>query len=416
MQWYVPPARAMGTFLRTWRSEWASLSRAQLATSVAAHCSGRHRVTPDVIREWEDGQPPQSTDTLNALLLVMRVHGLSPTEVTQFRDAVFAACAGRRFPELFDDAPFALRTDVDEVAEAIAERPWWPPNPFPNVVALVACLQDLQHAVLAESDVTVGRAQERRQQVALAYLGGLLPRCHCRAGRRAQAAAAHLASAEFLGAYFGRIGLSGARGVVGEVGFRGYLSVPLERLYGWYAQGHVERPALAAQRLLAMSEEAWAQGDSIVGVQALFNAHRFGEAEPSLYSAYREQARQYLVMAEQLLPWVSPCHWHHELFYAALGDGLLREAEGHLARMDETRGSVSWLRAAAHLAHKRGDYDEAMRLSESALALARREEDWTADGLLRDLLKNCERALGGRRRTFRGSLDTGGTKQTSGGK
>jgi len=30
------PARAMATFLRTWRAEWARMSRAQLANSLSA--------------------------------------------------------------------------------------------------------------------------------------------------------------------------------------------------------------------------------------------------------------------------------------------------------------------------------------------------------------------------------------------
>ncbi len=112
----VQPAMAMGTFLRVWRSEWVGLSRAQLATAVQRHINGRKRVTSGVIRWWEAGQPPSSTEELEALCLVMRAHELSAPEVEQFRSIVFAACANRQYPELFEDDDFAHSPQVAQTA------------------------------------------------------------------------------------------------------------------------------------------------------------------------------------------------------------------------------------------------------------------------------------------------------------
>jgi hypothetical protein len=116
------PSRLMGTFLRTWRSEWARVSRAQLATSLSAHHQNHKRVTPFIIQEWEDGQPPKTTAELDALCAVMGRNGLVGPEVHQFRRAVFAACADRQYPELFETEGFAQRRDVDEAAEQVRGR------------------------------------------------------------------------------------------------------------------------------------------------------------------------------------------------------------------------------------------------------------------------------------------------------
>jgi hypothetical protein len=110
-------AEAMGTFLRTWRSQWAGLSRGQLALAVSARSGKRRPVTAEVVRAWEQGQPPKSTAEFEALLTVMGRKGLTDIEVGQFRRAVFAACLDRHYPELFAAEDFAERPDVDEEAE-----------------------------------------------------------------------------------------------------------------------------------------------------------------------------------------------------------------------------------------------------------------------------------------------------------
>jgi len=153
------PARAMGTFLRTWRAEWAHLSRAQLAVAVAARGKPRKKVTPDIIREWEDGQPPASTAELDALLQVMREHGLTNPEVGQFQTAVFAACLDRHYPDLYEGESLADRPDIDEIAEAVFREGQWPGRSGTSAVHLVAAIHELREAVTAA--VPVGEAGTR---------------------------------------------------------------------------------------------------------------------------------------------------------------------------------------------------------------------------------------------------------------
>jgi len=87
----------MATFLRAWRSERAGLSRAQLAIALHGSSPKAKGVTPRIIREWEAGQPPATTEELEALLTVMRRHGLAEASVERFRQTVLAACLARRY-------------------------------------------------------------------------------------------------------------------------------------------------------------------------------------------------------------------------------------------------------------------------------------------------------------------------------
>ena len=116
------PAQAMGTFLRTWRSEWAGLTRAQLAIALSAATGKGKTIKPGTIREWETGQPPKSTSELESLLQVMRRHGLTIPEVQQFRTAVFAACLDRHHPGLLGQEDLAHSPDVEAAAWAIVQR------------------------------------------------------------------------------------------------------------------------------------------------------------------------------------------------------------------------------------------------------------------------------------------------------
>ena len=134
-------AQAMGTFLRTWRAEWAGLSQTQLAMAVSARRPKAKPVTRDVVREWEQGQPPHSTAELEALLAVMQRHGITEWEADDFRQAVFAACSSRQYPELFPDESIAHREDVDELAAAAVG----------SIVALVTRTYELQEAEIGRA-------------------------------------------------------------------------------------------------------------------------------------------------------------------------------------------------------------------------------------------------------------------------
>lgn len=181
----MKPAEAMGTFLRTWRSEWAGMSRAQLGIAVSAQCGKRRSVTEPVVRHWEEGQAPKSTTELEALMKVMRRNGLSQPEVDDFRKAVLGSVCDRQYPELFEEESFAHRKDVDEVAHGM----WQATLGYPcsgNLVRLVASVQELEAAVDAGSGWGASRTQAQQQQVALGYARVMLARHHTQAGRRLQ--------------------------------------------------------------------------------------------------------------------------------------------------------------------------------------------------------------------------------------
>ena len=96
------PAQAMGTFLRTWRSEWARMSRAQLATAISALCRNGKRVTPFIIQEWEDGQPPKTTAELDGLCAVMARNGLCEPLVTFCGDVLAVLAEGGELGPVLD--------------------------------------------------------------------------------------------------------------------------------------------------------------------------------------------------------------------------------------------------------------------------------------------------------------------------
>jgi len=176
------PAQTMGTFLRVWRSEWAGLSRAQLAIALHALSPKTKGVTPRVIRRWEEGQAPATTEELEALLTVMRTHGLSAPEVKQFRTAVFAACLDRHYPEAFTGEDFAQRRDVDDAALSLyftlCIRPW-----EQGVVQGVACLEALRAETADRLHPGASGPQRRRQEMALALLHSAFSGVHGHFGR-----------------------------------------------------------------------------------------------------------------------------------------------------------------------------------------------------------------------------------------
>ena len=164
------PSLTLGTFLRYWRSEWAGLSRPQLALAVGAQRKrGRKQVTQAVVRAWEKGQPPADTEELDALLAVMRRHGLTEPEISSVRRAVFAACLDRHYPELFAAEEFAIQPDVDE--QAARMRLQWPPPPVgSDAVEFIAKLTSLERAVGRDFAPAPPGSQRRRQQAALPYM------------------------------------------------------------------------------------------------------------------------------------------------------------------------------------------------------------------------------------------------------
>jgi hypothetical protein len=138
------------------------------------------RLKPSVIYWWEEGQPPSTTEELEALLQVMRTHGLSSPEVDQFRTAVFAACLDRQYPGLAGDEELCHRRDIAEVIEhRLWPCRWSSPADWPiSIVQSVGLMVDL------ERSAGVGRTRQAiAQQQALAMMRAMPVGTHERAGR-----------------------------------------------------------------------------------------------------------------------------------------------------------------------------------------------------------------------------------------
>lgn len=169
----MKPAEAMGTFLKTWCGQWAGLTRGQLAIAVSAQCGKRKGVTSEIVRQWEQGQPPKSTAEFEALLTVMGRKGLSRPEVAHFRKSVLAAVCDRQYAGLFEDDSLAYREDVDQAAWRMRQLPDHPRDR--NVVTLVACIKDLEAAVSGDTGYATDgskRVRGRGQPSARHLLGG----------------------------------------------------------------------------------------------------------------------------------------------------------------------------------------------------------------------------------------------------
>jgi len=372
----------MGIFLRTWRSEWSALTRAQLAIAVSALCPKGQGVTPSIVREWEAGQPPNTTAHLAALLQVMQRKGLSGREVDDFRSVVLSAVACDRYPELFDTHGFANHPEVDALACALWERhgetPW-----LLNAAYLVAAVHDIERALRGQA-VAIPPQQRRKQQVALVHLRALLAVRH--GGCRVKlAAAAYAANADLLLTYFGKRGLGG------------HLSVLYQRVFAAYEAAHASKSTEWARRLLQLSDQARSADERLTAEKAFFGSlHCFGDAGERVYDSFRPQSAEWLdrIAAEQ-----PPAHAHdahHEMFWCALGEGLLGPADHHLEGMapfacGSVDKQVEWHQAAGHLALRQGQRGEAADYFVRTLPLARAVGNAAAQRDVVRALGTCER-------------------------
>ncbi len=379
------PAKAMGTFVRVWRSEWAGLTRAQLAIALHGVSPKTKGVTSHVIRRWEDGQPPATIERLQALLKVMRSHGLTAQETEQFRQVVFAACADRQYPGLLDQG-LEYRADVDAVAHWIWHQQEKRAGGV-NLVSLVAAVEALDTGLKAHLRPTHPGSPWRKQAAALAYLRGCLAKWHGLSDRYAQVVRTTDANAQLLDAHFGSGGLGDD-----------YLLCGLgQRLMG--AERRVGRLPDSFGRLLALAEEAMARGHQAIAQDAMYSAMECLGHEPSvtvgdLRYHWQRVLGWPLSLAEPAddNPWN---RWH--LFHACLHAGDLGAAEDHLLALlhwrddRQVRGCVWHMRAAA-LALRRGRRDEATRPLETALRLAETGGFVRAQKKAQALLAECTRA------------------------
>ena len=381
----MTPSHAMGTFLRVWRAEWAGLSRAQLAVAVGAQMRQGRPLRPGVVRWWEEGQPPGSSEELEALLQVMRRHDLARHEAEQFRQTVFAACVDRRYPELVGADEFAQRADVDEQAEAAFLPACTGAPSAVDIVALVTRVEALWQAVTGQR-TAVTCAQVRKQEVAFAYLQAMLAWYHGCVWHPHLARQAHITNRAFV----------------------------QERFDGWLS-GHVNNDLNEAMlalfaatqdglgrgrdQLFLLSAKAEAEGKTrhaagVLGwaVQAV---QIVGPSELRQELLAKAEAHMAILCALGEPREVSHLHWQY--FHLALAEGNLREAERHLGGLEQyTDGSDGsrkcWEESAGRFALARGSHDEARQHLVKALALARRLGNQGCERGITALIAECEQA------------------------
>lgn len=326
------PARAMGTFLRVWRSEWASLSRAQLANALHGVSPKARGVTARVIRRWEEGQAPAELAELDGLCQVMCARGLTAAEVNQFRQTVFQACVDRQYPDLFDGDPIAERDDVNRVAATLWQQLWARAVPQIDLPRLVTALDGLQQAVGMGGPRS--RKQSRRQQEALCRLRPVLARMHGHGGRFRMAADMEDANADDLATYFGPSGLDAYGGALSVVGARQSAA---------HFRAHDLNCHRSAWYLLALADEAQAMGNVRVSVLALFSGlHCLAELpEPEFpLSSMQARVRESLAQSGSTGFDEDAPVAHYHLFCALVEEGRPEEAEHHLERCEGV--SVNW--------------------------------------------------------------------------
>ncbi|MGI5817324.1 MAG: hypothetical protein ACOX9R_04430 [Armatimonadota bacterium] len=351
------PSRALGTFLRRWRWEWAGLSRAQLALAVDAMC-GHERVTEAVVRAWEKGQPPASTEELDGLLAVMRRHDMSEPEIGYVRRAVFAAVLDRHYPDLFIAEEFAQLPDVDELAE---QSPGvWPRAPASqSPVELVARLDSLEREVGRDVEPARPGSQHRRQQVALALTRDTM-RWYCEASCRPGLAAGHAAAnLRFLEDCFGEGGIGSS------------LTPMMQRLSRIFDGAMCMQTTVPVADLLDLSRAAEERGNAWIASQIFVMAFMLipAPASADLREALWPDVDRHLDSVGRDPATVAI------LLPGAVADGQWARAERLATELEPWRHGPPMLRQGweadmAIFAFYRGDLDEAQEHLDACLSLS----------------------------------------------
>ena len=363
----MEPSRAMGTFLRVWRTEWAGLTQAQLAIAVGARCGGRYQIRKYTVAEWERGQPPHSAAELEALLAVRQARRGTVGEADDFRQAVFAACSSRHYPELFPDVNLAYEADVDTLAFALHQREEAAPGAT-SMVSLVALQQQLEQGVVGGAGLAERGARARQQQTALAWVRSIIGRRHWReAARPAQASALFARNCELLTVCFGPRGLPPDLSVLGQQSCQFYTGRQAVR-------GRAREVRAQSSALFRVYQEAWETRDYPAAMHALYVAvYPCGLPAEEATHLYLEGVRRVEEEPDVGMPVV---HRHAALFSAAVALGLSEPAERHLGAMDWLRLGGPWEQLYWHTltgewACRRGDHAAAQSHYERVLGLAR---------------------------------------------
>ena len=376
----MKPSDAMGLFLRTWRAEWAGITRQQLGLALSAYPDVR--VTDAVVRHWEQGQPPASTAEFDALLDVMSRHGLTRPEIDDVRRAILAAVCDRQYADLFPDEDFAYRDDVVDVAWRLQGEVSHPRER--NVVNLVCRVHELRSAIAEGATSKPGRDRLHEQQVALIWMREALA---CRVwSRPLQTSQLHAGTHRLLHEFFG------SRPPHPASPHKWLSAAASARMVGLHTADDVPR-------LLELARRAREAGDDwdyywLHGV-ALNGAASFGTPEMCTY--LRSQSEQWLRLVETLTDWPELLLGARDMLCAAaIRDGTLDEAERLLMDVHPVSGfgvfNFNVPHRMAQFAEARGDYDEAIEHYERHLDLAM---VWDHPGKIEDnrrAIERCDRA------------------------
>lgn len=370
----MKPSQTMGLYLTTWRTEWARLSRAQLALLVSSQLQKPGRVTVPILRQWEAGQPPKELEELEALCQVMRRHGLLGSEVEHFRNAVFSACLDRHYEGLFADERLSPRAEVEELLDTRG-----------NPVEMLSRLHTLTRYVQEPPLQPCPRTLVRHWQEARCRLLAGLAFWHGRAGRTHMAITTVRECGRTLRSVSGPSGLD-------------YLRSPAQmqlielhhRIFG------LDEPG-AAGLMLSLAFDFREQGHMLHYANALFEAmHALSNAQPRrlLYDQLRPQVEAAPnIVAQQSDPlWVGDSHY--ALCCALISHGELKLAEAHLPFVEQIRpvAQAAYPWTQGRLAYAAGQYEEAQGNFTRAHAVSlNRDGDWVTASAL-EWLGKCERA------------------------
>ncbi len=286
----------------------------------------------------------------------MERHGLEGHRIAQFREAVYAACAGHLYPELLEGEHLAYRPDVAAFAEALyASCSTVLPNvPLPTLLGFV---EELKAAVMRGEGPRPSRAQKRKQAAALAFAQAATAMYH--AGSRGRMAwwAGDLfeTNAGFTGAHFGPAGLGGRLSVLGQ------------RAMAAFYQGHSGPSVHRARRLLELSDMAEARGEAAIAADAHLKAvHCLSELEPGSPTHLIESAVARLHRATSVERRDGNYAPHFDLVWACLAAQRANETERWLTEFEQWwapshEKHPQWHQARGWLALARGDVAEARR-------------------------------------------------------
>ena len=376
----MKPAAAMALFVRTWRAKWVGMTRGQLALALSAHPGVR--VTEEVVRAWESGQPPGSTAEFDALLDVMGHHGLTRPEIDDVRRAILAAVCDRQYSDLFPDDYFAYQDDVVAAARLLSQDASHPREC--DVVNLVCFVHELESATARGARSRLGRDRVCQQQIALIWMRNALASRAFSAGRPLQSAQLHTETAHLFREFFGS-------------------RPPVPWSPNWHlaqaAAGRMLalRTADEVPRLLELAGRAREAGDDLdywMLLGAAANGAVF-QGTPEMRRAIRPELDHWLRVAESLADW-----WREAVVLtwnprcaAAIQDGALDEAERLLASWDtENVGWQNWLQRMAEFAMARGDYDEAIEFYERLLDYAATWDQRALVQSVRTSIERCDQA------------------------